>query len=99
MQAQDPDDNVTYPMNAFSLATRFCALISFKQTHMDILDDDTFHRGYLLEGFNFFIHSPLDVLSKNTKMSTSKLNYSTQHSLTPSQKLIDESLRNYDPKV
>jgi hypothetical protein len=98
-RSYDPDEVMgAHPYSAHNIKTRLYAMVSYKLTFNDVIDGETFQKSFLTEGYNFFIHNPYDVLTTIAKFTTSKVNYSIQHYVIPSQTQIDESLKTYDPK-
>jgi hypothetical protein len=97
-RTEDPDLNeAPYPFTVYNIITKLYAMVSYKRIFRDIIDKNTFHESFLTEGFKFFVHNPYDVLTSDAKYTISKVYYSIQHHLTPTQTLIDDSLINYSP--
>jgi hypothetical protein len=100
LRSANPEErNMTYPLHATSIDSRCYLNCPYSMGYSRQADSpEAFDEGYIIDGYRYFIHSPYETLTKSTKHITNIIPYSIQGFITPSQTLIDDSLKSYAPK-
>jgi acid-sensing ion channel, other len=88
--------NKPYPLNVSEYRSGFLSVLQQSRWKRPL--DINHHEKFNYQGINYFIHSPYEMISRETPSHQSIVNHSMIIYLNPQKTIIDEALEKYSPE-